>query len=115
MGVQQQVGRVEYYLKLQSSSDIAAVLLRLAVCTLFQPRIRVRALYSAKARAVEAVPRAINVDAIITVLATAEPSMANKHDVRDHGKLFFMVYGNRSRMSELVEELYSWPLKAYQA
>ena len=115
MGVQQQVGRVEYYLKLQSSYDLTAAPLRLAFCTLFQPRARVGALYSAKASTVEAFPRAINVDAIITVLATAEPSMANKHDDRDHGKLFFMVYGNRSRKSELVEELYSWPLKAHQA
>ena len=98
MGVQQQVGRVEYYLKLQSSSDLAAAPLRLAFCTLFQQRARVGALYSAKASAVEAFPRAVNVDAIITLLATAEPSMANKYDNRDHGKLFFMIYGNRSRM-----------------
>ena len=55
-------------------------------------------MYCAKASAVEPALRVVNVGANITVLASAEPAGTNSHDARDHGKLFFMRYQNRSRL-----------------
>ena len=95
IGALEQVGRVQYYLKLHSVTQIEAEPLRLGICTLFQP---LEVMYSANATSVEAGFTAISVDAIKTVLATAEPSLENQHDSRDHGKLIFMNYGNRPRM-----------------
>ena len=95
---QQRVAEVLYYLRVQPPAGPA---MRLAVCKVFAARARRGVLHVVDPNNVQHDARAFSVDNLVTVLASAHPgrNISKLHnDAADRGKIFFMQYGNLSKM-----------------
>ena len=100
---QQRIARIEYFLRVQPpiSSSQPDTALRLAVCTVFAPRAQQGPLLVANPTRIQYEERAFDVDNIATLLVSAHPgrnSSTLNNDADDRGKIFFMRYGNLSKM-----------------